>query len=132
LLPNPVAAHDTSRHAMDGVIKISKENRILWNRPLRVEMGKAAFRVRCMSIRRPDRRRSHVGKHVGNIREKLDDPSELGTPIKLYRLVNGGPASWLARSHNWPLMRSIRKPLIASKARFEKQLALAAAEHDPD
>src|ERR1035437_4091123 len=46
LLPNPVAAHDTSRHAMDGVIKISKENRILWNRLLRAEMGVAAFRVR--------------------------------------------------------------------------------------
>jgi hypothetical protein len=48
LLPNPVAAHDTSRHAMDDVIKISKENRILWNRPLRAEMGNAAFRVRCI------------------------------------------------------------------------------------
>jgi hypothetical protein len=55
-------------------------------------MAATEFRVRCMSIRRPDRRRSHVGQHVRNIREKLDDPSELGTPIKLYRLVNGGPA----------------------------------------
>jgi hypothetical protein len=43
LLPNPVAAHDTSRHAMDGVIEISKENSILWNRSLRAEMGAAAF-----------------------------------------------------------------------------------------
>jgi hypothetical protein len=47
LLPNPVAAHDTSRHAMDGLIKISKENRTLGNRPLQAEMGAAAFRVRC-------------------------------------------------------------------------------------
>ena len=77
---------------MDNAVKISRQNKVLQNRALRAEMGAAAFRVRCMSIRRPDRRRSHVGQHVRNIREKLDDPSELGTPIKLYRLVNGGPA----------------------------------------
>jgi hypothetical protein len=58
------------------------------------------------------------------------DPSELGTPIKLYRLVNCGPACQIAQ----PAANEKHKKTFDReyKARFEKQLALAAAEHDPD
>ena len=46
LLPKPAAAYDTSRSAMDYLVKILKENRIMQNRSLRAEMGAAAFQVR--------------------------------------------------------------------------------------
>jgi hypothetical protein len=46
LLPNPVVTDGTSRHVMDNAVKIPRENKILQNRPLRAEMGAAAFRVR--------------------------------------------------------------------------------------
>lgn len=44
LLPNPVAAHDTTRDVMDGDAKIFKENKPQPNRPLRAEMTAAEFR----------------------------------------------------------------------------------------
>ena len=48
LLPNSVAADDTSRHMTDNVIKIPRENKTLHNRPLQGDMAQAAFRVRCI------------------------------------------------------------------------------------
>ena len=51
-----------------GVAKIPKENRMLHNWPLRAEMAVAAFRVRCMSISRLERKRSGVWPTANQLR----------------------------------------------------------------
>ena len=51
-----------------GVAKIPKENRMLHNWPLRAEMAVAALRVRCMSIRRLERKRSRVWPTANQLR----------------------------------------------------------------
>jgi hypothetical protein len=51
LLPNPVAAHDTERGAVDGPTKFFKENRTVQNRPSLAEMAVPEFRVRCFQPR---------------------------------------------------------------------------------
>ncbi len=51
LLPNPVAAHDTKRGAVDGSAKLFKENSTVQNSPSLAETAVTEFRVRCFQSR---------------------------------------------------------------------------------
>jgi hypothetical protein len=49
LLPNPVAADDTERHATDRPVKIRRQINTRWGGGSRAAMAITEFRVRCMS-----------------------------------------------------------------------------------
>jgi hypothetical protein len=48
LLPNPVAADDTERHATDGPVKIRRQINTRWGGGSRAAIAVTAFRVRCL------------------------------------------------------------------------------------
>ena len=60
MLPDPVAARDTKQDVVDGDAEILKENKTEQNGPLLAEMAATEFRVRFISFRRLERKRSRV------------------------------------------------------------------------